>query len=229
FFGDGNGTTFTGNGGNDIVFGNGGDDIITTGAGNDIIVGGAGNDQINSGGGNDIMIVNAVVGSSSDSGRVTVAGNSNDTGQDTITGFDLTNDTLRIVATNVSNFVHGTDTAIGTAGGVNDGTQGSFTTLTGLVTLSHEATLTIGTGDVAVTFASPTGTFNEANFEARLQYDLTGTSGADTLTGGALNDILNGGAGVDTLNGGGGNRTRVAGPGAGNQSGGPEADRLHRT
>ena len=40
FFGDSNGTTFTGGGGNDIVIANGGDDTITTGTGNDIIVGG---------------------------------------------------------------------------------------------------------------------------------------------------------------------------------------------
>ena len=64
---------------------------------------------------------------------MTVGGNGNDTGQDTITGFDLSADTLRIVGTDVIGFVHGTDTAIGTAGGTNDGTVASFTALTGLV------------------------------------------------------------------------------------------------
>jgi T1SS-143 domain-containing protein len=194
--------------------GTSGSDTITTGALDDTIAGGAGTDAINSGAGHDVIEVNAVVGTSSDSGRVAPAGNGNDTGQDTITGFDLANDTLKIVATGVSNFSHGIDTAIGTAGAVNDGTVGSFTNTTGLVNLSHEATLTIGNGDVAVTFSSPTGTFNEANFESRLQYDLTGTSGNDTITAGALddtvtsavgNDVLNGGGGNDVLNGGTGN------------------------
>jgi Ca2+-binding RTX toxin-like protein len=188
-----------------VVFGGTGNDTIVTGSGNDTITGGIGNDAITTGSGNDIVVVNAVVGSSSDSGRVAVSGNNNDTGQDTITGFGLTTDTLRIIATNVSNFEHGTDTAIGTAtGGVDNGTQGSFTTSTGLVNLSHEATLTIGTGDAAVTFTTPSTTLTEANFEARLQYDLTGTSGNDTITTGALNDTLTGGAGSDTLKGGAG-------------------------
>ena len=82
----------------------------------------------------------------------------------------MTGDILEIVATNVSNFTHGIDTALGTqSGGVNDGTVGSFLNTTGLVNLSHEATLTMGAGDIAVAFASPTGTFDEANFEARLR------------------------------------------------------------
>ena len=68
-------------------------------------------------------------------------------------------------------------------------------------------------GDVDVTFVTPTGPFNETLFEARLQYDLTGTSGDDTLTTGSLDDILNGGDGNDTLTGGGGNDTLTGGTG----------------
>ena len=93
-----------------------------------------------------------------------------------------------------------------------DGTQGSFTTLTGLVDLNHSGNFG-DLGDIDVTFVTPTGTFNEANFEARLQYDLTGTSGADTITTGALNDTLNGGGGNDTLTGGAGNDTLTGGSG----------------
>ena len=121
-----------------------------------------------------------------------IGGNGNDTGQDTITGFDLAADTLRILGTGVIGFVHGTDTAIGTAGAAADnGTVASFTTLTGLVEL-YQATNNDwdDQGDVAVTFASPTGTFNEANFEARLQYNLTGTAAANTITGGGLDNTL---------------------------------------
>jgi Ca2+-binding RTX toxin-like protein len=186
--------------------GTSGNDSITTGALNDTIRGMAGADTITSGAGNDIIIVGSVPAISSDSSRVTVFGNGNDTGQDTIVGFDLTNDTLRVVATNVSNFVHGTDTAIGTAGAANDGTVGSFTALTGLIELNQNNNNNWGdTGDIAVTFSAPTGgSFNEANFEARLQYDLTGTSGVNVLTGGALNDVLAGENANDTLTGGGG-------------------------
>ncbi len=154
------------------------------------------------------MIISAVVGTSSDSGRIQVSGTNNDTGQDTIVNFDTTNDAISVVATNVSNFVHGTDTAMGTAtGGVDNGTQGSFTTSTGLVNSSHEATLTIGTGDIALTFAGSTPT--ETQFESRLQYNLTGTSVADTITTGALNDVIRGGAGNDVMNGGAGSDTFV--------------------
>lgn len=196
FFGDSAGTTFTGNGGNDIF------------------IAGAGSDSIVLGTGSDLVVENSVVAASSDSGRVAVAGNNNDTGQDTITNFNLTNDILQIIGTNVSNFTHGTDTAIGTqSGGVNDGTVGSFLNTTGLVNLSHEVTLTVGTGDVAVTFASPVGTLDEANFEARIQYNLTGTSGDDTITTGTQNDTLDGSGGNDALTGGVGNDTYTGGSG----------------
>jgi hypothetical protein len=85
---------------------------------------------------------------------------------------------------------------------------GSFTTLTGLVELNQATNNDWDdAGDVAVTFASPTGVWNEANFEARLQYDLTGTSAANVITTGGLNDTINGGAGADTMTGGGGNDT----------------------
>ena len=103
----------------------------------------------------------------------------------------------------MSNFTHGIDTAVGTAGGVNDGTAGSFLTTVGLIDLNHNGNFG-NSGDIAVTFTSPIGTFNEANFEARLQYVLTGTSGADTITTGAGNDIITGEAGNDTITGGAG-------------------------
>ena len=125
--GDNSGVTINGNGGNDVIFGGTGDDIITTGTGNDIIVGGAGRDTIDSGTGHDIIIENAVVGSSSNSARFHNFGNGDDVGQDTIIHFDMTNDTLRIVATNVSNFTHGTDTTTGAPGSSDSGNAASFT------------------------------------------------------------------------------------------------------
>ena len=209
---DANGGNLTGSSGSEIFFGDANGTSFTGGGGNDIFIAGAGADSITVGSGNDIVAENAVVGSSSDSGRVQVGGIANDHGQDTVTNFDLSNDILKIVATNVSNFTHGTDTAIGTAGATDTGVASSFTALTGLVDLNHNGNFG-DAGDVDVTFVTPTGTFNEANFEARIQYDLTGTAGNDTLTGGSLNDILDGGAGNDTLTGGAGNDTLTGGAG----------------
>ena len=144
------------------------------------------------------------MGTSSNSARVVVTRGGNDTGQDTITGFDLTSDTLRIAATNVTNFVHGTNTAIGTGGAGTGADRTSFTTSTGLVSLNNVGAGFADAGDIAVTFAAPTGAFDEVSFEARLQYDLTGSIEDDIITTGGLNDTLTGGAGADTLAGGAG-------------------------
>jgi len=55
-------------------------------------------------------------------------------------------------------------------------------------------------GDILINFASPTTTMTEALFEAALQYDLTGTAAADTITTGVLADTIDGGEGGDTIN-----------------------------
>ncbi len=199
--------TINGGGGNDIIVGGVSNDIINGGGGNDTITGGAGNDAINGGDGADIIVVNAVVGASSDSGRVIVTGNANDTGGDTVTGFVFGTDTIRVVGTNVAGFVHGTNTAIGTAGAVNDGTVGSFLATVGLVNLEGGDSDFADAGDIAITFASTSVTMTETNFEAALQYTLTGNGDANTITTGGLADTINGGGGDDTTNGGGGNDT----------------------
>jgi Ca2+-binding RTX toxin-like protein len=193
---------FTGGAGDDNLNGGAGNDIINGGAGNDTISGGAGADAINAGSSNNEIVIGVDVGASSDSARVVVSGTGNDTGQDTITGFSLADDSLKIVATNVSQFEHGADTAVGTAGTSDTGDADSFLTNVGLVDLNHNGNFG-DAGDVAVTFVSPNGTFDETNFEGRLRYDLTGTSGNDVLTGGNRADILTGGADGDTLTGGG--------------------------
>jgi Ca2+-binding RTX toxin-like protein len=187
------------------LVGGAGVDTLTGSVNADTISGGAGVDAINMGAGNNVAVVNAVVGTSSNSGRVTVANNANDTGQDTITGFNLANDTLKIAATNVINFVHAADTAVGTAGATDTGVASSFTALTGLVELNQTTNNNWSdAGDVAVTFVSPIGTFNLTSFQARLQYNLTGTSANNTIATGVLDDTITGGAGSDTLTGGAG-------------------------
>ncbi|HWP26828.1 MAG TPA: DUF5801 repeats-in-toxin domain-containing protein [Xanthobacteraceae bacterium] len=226
----------TGNSGNNILDGGAGNDTLIGGSGNDTLIGGTGDDTLIGGAGNDVLngepgadtiIVNAVVGSSSDSERVNQSGNGSDTGQDSIQGFDLTEDTIRVVATNVNSFAHGTNTAIGTGESQSNGKNpASYTTLTGLIDLNGDGTYN-DSGDIVVTFSSPTGgAFNEANFEARLQYELYGTSSANTITGGALDDYIDGVAGNDVLNGGTGDDTIIGGTGADSLTGGPGSDRF---
>jgi len=224
--GDGNDTltgaaaldTIIGGAGADILSGLAGIDTLTGGEGADTLTGGAAADSIvltETTSAADIVIFNAVEATSSDSGRVATTGSDNDSGQDTITGFTFGTDTIRVVATGITNFVHGTNTAIGTATGtVDDGTVGSFLTTTGLVDIDSTATLAIGTGDLAMNFATSSATMTEALFEAALQYTLTGAGTADTITGGGLADTLDGGAGTDTLDGGAGNDALTGGAGA---------------
>jgi hypothetical protein len=137
-----------------------------------------------------------------------VAGLANDTGGDNVTGMTWGTDTIRVTATNVVAFVHGTHTAIGTAGDVNDGTVGSFLTNVGLIDFAQAASANAGnytgTDDVAITFTTPSATMTEALFEAALQYVITGTGAVNTITGGALADTITGGAGADILSGGAG-------------------------
>lgn len=219
-----NGTfSITSGTGADVITGGSGADTITSGTGADTITGGAGNDVINVNTGTtnneataDVVILNAVVGTSADSSRVTVVGNDNDTGGDTITNFAFTgtDDILRVVATNVSSFVHATDTAIGTAtGGVNDGTAGSFLATTGLIELNQTTNNSwTDAGDIAVTFSNALG-LDVTEFRAALQYNLTGTSTGDTITTGGLADTVDGGAGGDTITGGAGNDSITGGEG----------------
>ena len=64
----------------------------------------------------------------------------------------------------------------------------------------------------------------EANFEARLQYNLVGTGAANTITTGALDDTIDGGGGNDILNGGDGNDTLNGGAGDDTMNGGAGND-----
>ena len=193
---------------NDVITGHAGNDNLTGGAGADTITGGAGEDTIiltETSSAADVVVINAVVGTSEDSGRKTISGNANDTGDDTITGFAVGTDTVKISASSVASFLHGTDTTIGTAGAANDGTAGSFASTVGLVELNQTTNNDWDdAGDIALTFSSVTGTFNEANFEAALQYDLTLTNAGVTATTGVKDDTVTGGTGADTINGGAG-------------------------
>ena len=216
-----------GTNGNDIFVGKAGVDKLYGGVGNDTIIGGAGSDYIDVGVGADTVVEYVVQGTSTDS--VGTASNSGTgKGADTINGFDLGADTLFVVATNLLSFVHGTDTEIGTATGTaNTGVVGDFAANVGLIDFGANATNNYNgatDGAVAINFTSPVGTFNKANFEARIQYNLAAGSAAATLTGGTLNDTIAGGAGNDTINGGAGSDSITGGDGNDSLTGGADSD-----
>jgi Ca2+-binding RTX toxin-like protein len=195
-----------GNAGYSVVAGNN-DDAIMGGSGSDTITGGRGADNLTGGAGSNIFVFNSGVGNYSDSTQKVIAGDGNDRGQDTITDFKFTADTqggvdsIKVVAVDVNNFVHGTNTSIGTGLGSTGSDAGAFANYVGLIGLNQTSSGFGDVGDIAISFGA---SLNEAKFESRLSYDLTGTSGNDTLTGGGLNDTLTGGAGKDILSGGAG-------------------------
>jgi Ca2+-binding RTX toxin-like protein len=195
-----------GNGGYAVVAGTN-DDAIIGGSGSDTITGGRGADNLTGGAGSNIFVLNSTVGFHSDSAQSVISGDGNDRGQDTITDFKFTADaqggvdSIKVVAIDVHQFVHGTDTAIGTGLGTTGSVAGAFANYVGLINLNSTTSGFGDAGDIAISFS---GALTEAAFESRLSYDLTGTSGNNTLTGGALNDTLTGGAGKDILSGGAG-------------------------
>ena len=216
------GATITTALGADSITGGTGNDVINPGVGADTVRGGAGNDSITlsetaATSAADVLDVRSVVGTSSESSRNTVTGNDNDTGQDSITGFDIGVDTLLVTASNVNNYVHSTDSVLGTAtGAVNDGSVGSFTTSTLILNLDKTAgVLGNDAGDIVLSFASTTNngvavtTPTIANYQGRIQYVLSGTAAGDTISSGALNDTITGGTGADTINVGAGTDTVV--------------------
>jgi Ca2+-binding RTX toxin-like protein len=230
--GTGNADTLGGGSGNDILSGGNGADTITGGTGNDSLTGGEGADTINGGANNDaitltetvasadVVQVSAVVGTSSDSNRNAVATTlGDDGGDDVITGFDVSNDTVLVTATAVANYVHVTDSVLGTGtgtAGTDTGAVDSFTTNTLILNLDKTAgVLGADVGDVVLTFNSVKNagvavtTPTVAQLTGRLEYNLTGTATADTITTGALNDTIDGGTGGDTINVGTGTDTVV--------------------
>jgi VCBS repeat-containing protein len=209
-----------------LITGSTGGESIVGGSGNDTIVGAIGADSLNGGAGADVFVFNATGGSSTDSADVPQTGS--DRGQDTVVAFDLSADTIRVVATNVARFSHGAQTAVGTGGSAADGSAAGFALSTGLITINNDTNFT-GPADIVINFAGLSATLTEASFEARLQYKLTGDSSVNLLVGGALNDTLNGGASFDTLQGGGGDDILIGGEGEDDLTGGAGADqfRLH--
>lgn len=196
--------------------------MLISGAGKDTVAGGDGADAITlSGSGYNVVVVNAAVGTSSDSVAVVVSNNDNDTGGDVIKGFAFGLDKIKVVGTDVtsftgamSNYSSNSGISVGTAtGAVNSqAVVGSYTALTGLISLNGDSTLGQA-DDIAITFVSPTYETGSAltsassltganNFLASLVFDLTGTTGTDEMWGGPGADTLVGGDNADFIRGG---------------------------
>jgi Ca2+-binding RTX toxin-like protein len=187
-----------------VLTGGAGNDTLVGGAGKDTITGGKGLDNITSGVDADIIIFNE-----GDSNPVYTGIKVTASGQDTIAdnGTAASNQILQFNITSTDTTWAQTDhIMVGTANGniIASATQGNtagFAATTVLVqTGTHAAVNTSNTDpqDIVVTMNSA---LTAGQAQAVSQVNLTGTSGADTLTTGVLADTINGGAGNDTVDG----------------------------
>ena len=126
---------------------------------------------------------------------------------DVINGFDVDQDRLQIVATNVS--VFSIDQVIGGASTelVSDGMAPNIDEIIWVDINASEKLIAGGGaniegGDVFVYV--PGLSLTSAQAQALMQLNLTGTSGDDIISTGALNDVIDGGQGNDTITGGAG-------------------------
>jgi Ca2+-binding RTX toxin-like protein len=218
--------TLTGNTGPNTITGAAGNDTLKGNLGADLFTGGAGNDTINlteSTQSADTVVINAVTAVSSDS-NVDVGASvtdADDTGDDTITGFDAGADVIQVVATAVVNYNHTTALSVGT--GV-DGVPGTATAVdafvknTLLINLDNTAAvnnvgdIVLGFSNFALNGVSQLGAadfLTVADVDQSMQYNLTGTTAADTIVTGALADTIAGGNNADILSGGAGADTFV--------------------
>jgi len=211
----GNGVqTITTNGGNDTVTltSTTGANIVDLGAGNDTytagaaggsVTGGTGSDSMTGGAGTDVFLYGT-----GDSGGVTT---------DTITGLNFNADLIRLTASMSSTGFAGTTTTA-TIVGFN-----SFNATTGAITiLTDDGTMTINTAS-STNAPSVTGSLSTL---ATIEYYLTGTNGADTITTAAGADSVAGGEGIDTIAVGSGNDTVRGGVGGDIINVGTGTDRL---
>lgn len=227
-----------GNAAEDTLYGNAGADLLEGGAGNDNLIAGAGADTLDGGLGKDtinitgsmtaadVVVIDATDGSASDSaGYLATGAETGDAlGQDTINGFDSSYDTVKIVAT-TGGFDHSADLSVGTGTGLTGeaaaaaGAVGYYATNTLLVNTDDAAETFAGAGDIVITFSNfKTAGVDQLDAEnvltvpdvsGNLQYDLTGTTDANTFVGGALADTIDGAGGADVITGGAGNDTII--------------------
>lgn len=238
--GDGNDSISTGVG-DDTLAGGAGDDVLNGGLGVDLLTGGAGNDSITlteTVSSADTVVVNSTA-TSSDSAYVAVAAGTatkgNDAGGDTVTGFNVAADVLKVVASGVVGYDHGSATNF-TVGGATTGAEGGTTGAAGEFAANtvlfsfNNASDFNDAGDVVINFSSTVNgttaitTLAKSDISGRVAYDLTGDGDANAIVGGDLADTISGGAGADTITGGAGVDLIIGGTGADVVTGGSGND-----
>jgi Ca2+-binding RTX toxin-like protein len=225
FAGTTSGKTATGGATDDVIqdlsangntlIGGGGADLLEAGSGADAADGGSGNDTIDGGGGNDTII--GGIGADTLTGGIggdvfsyTSPSQSLDAlaSRDTITDFVTGTDQLKISLSgaqvdassfaSVVNYNAGQATLAG-GGVVGDGFYAS-TDQAFYIYVTGTTTDIVTDGGYVIGSTAPVAA-------ADLQFDITGTSGNDSLVGGAGADTIAGGDGNDIVTGGGGTDT----------------------
>ncbi|QXE23195.1 putative rhizobiocin/RTX toxin and hemolysin-type calcium binding protein [Richelia sinica FACHB-800] len=229
------------------ITGGSGNDTLNGGYGNDILSGGTGNDTFTSGGGADSIVGGAGTGDllvdadfSSSIGNLTI----NNLGTATITvgngttvaGVELFKNLSTGAGLDTISFTVDNDENINTGGGSDvinaglgtdtvDGGAGIDTLVVNYASLSAGIGTTNfvsnGLGGFNGDITSGTNSIKFSNIE---RFQITGTTGNDTILGGAGNDSLVGVAGNDSILGGGGNDTLDAGSGTDTLVGGAGDD-----
>jgi Ca2+-binding RTX toxin-like protein len=220
----------TGGSGNDSVDGGGGADIIALGGGNDSVTYRGAEVSIDGGSGTDTLNLAAIAGITAV--NFSVAAGTDQTVGDTVsvTNFENLNASVATTALTVTGSTgannittgSGADTIDGKGGGDaiaagagNDtvdyyATESSLDGGTGTNTLILQAAATINLGNVDQTTGDLTTVTNFQNVDGTAiasGMNMTGSSGANTITGGSGDDVIDGAGGADTIAAGAGNDT----------------------
>lgn len=214
--GEGN-DTLDGGAGFDNLFGNAGDDLLNGGDDDDTLDGGDGVDTLNGDDGNDIL--DGGTGSDTLNGGAGDDILSDGSGADTVDG-GAGNDTFRLRA-GLSDLENRLDTVDGGSDTDTFKVIGAYNQL---------ATFDMAAGTYNI-FGADRSVQNFENFDAsglvagRVDtFEVTGTSGANTIIGGYNDDVLVGGDGGDTLIGGDGDDILIDGGGSDTVEGGAGND-----
>jgi hypothetical protein len=188
----------TGTSAADTIVGGGNADTIDGGDGADMITGGAGADVLDGGQGADVFVFNAVAQVSSDS---------NGAAPDLLHNFEATSDSVIV---NLSG-VHAFDGSASGWGTYNATGGGSNTYFVGIAANGNSVFTGSDAGNINIQVDSNSAA---SDILSRVQYNLTGTSAADTIVGGGNADTIDGGDGADVIAGGAGNDVIHLGIGA---------------
>jgi len=189
---------------------------LTGGAGNDTLVGGGGKDTITAGKGVDSITsgvdADIIIFNEGDSNPVYSNVKQTSTGQDTIAdnGTGAANQILQFNITSTdTTWADTTHIMVGTASGsdigsATQGNTGAFKAKTVLVQTGTHAAVNTSNTDPQDIVVNVNAALTKTQAQAVSQVNLTGTSGADTLSTGVNQDTINGGAGDDTVDAGDG-------------------------